>query len=78
MEEVLKIQFLTEGNQEDGRENNLFKFLVPRYFEWLVCLINRRERKERMGKQDCSLRSLRSLRLISSCFQPSKIATNHK
>jgi hypothetical protein len=34
--EILKIQFFTEGNQEnkeDGRENNLFKFL---YFQSVI------------------------------------------
>jgi hypothetical protein len=52
------------------------KIKVPRYFEWLVCLFNRRERKELMEKQDCFLRSLRSLRLIFCCFQASKTTGN--
>jgi hypothetical protein len=36
LREVLKIQFLTEGNQEnkeDGRENNVFKFI---YFKCVI------------------------------------------
>jgi hypothetical protein len=45
---------------------------VPRYFRWLVCLFNRRERKELMEKQDCFLRSLRSLRLIFYAFSHRK------